>query len=101
VEERTGKEGEGEQGQAPHRAQSPTPLEPLSQADTNITCSSVSPAEEEMSQTALREFSSSAWARVEERTGKEGEENRDKPRTVLSPPAPLEPLSRAGTSITL
>jgi hypothetical protein len=37
-----------------------------------------------MSQTALREFSPSAWARVEERTGKEGEENRDSPRTVLS-----------------
>jgi hypothetical protein len=32
----------------------------------------------------LREFSPSAWARVEERTGKEGEENRDSPSTVLS-----------------
>ncbi len=41
-----------------------------------------------MLQTALREFSPRACARVEERTGKEGEENRDLPSTKLSPPPP-------------
>ncbi len=35
-----------------------------------------------MSHTALREFSLSACARVEEKTGKEGEENRGLSSTV-------------------